>query len=113
MKKLLILAISLIFFASCGVGSYSVQSGKADAAAISFKAEKASKIQVTIDGQAYDLNSVAASAFKTKVKFKQTTQNTIKIAPGTHEVKVADKTGKEIFAKKLFISNQEHRVIEL
>lgn len=114
MKKFLILALTLVLFSACGVGSRTVQSGKADAASISFTTVgKSAPIQVIIDGHIYQINSVAVQAFKKKVDFKQTTSNTLLITPGTHDVKVTDNAGNEIFSKKLFISNQEHRVVEL
>lgn len=113
MKKFIILALSLITFAGCSVGSHSVSSGKADAASISFSAAKEMPLQVSIDGQAQAVKSISSNAFKKKKDFKKTTENTLSITPGKHEVKVLDATGKEIFSKQLFISNQEHRVIEL
>ena len=113
MKKYIILAISLILFAGCGVGSHSVQSGRADAASISFVSIREMPVQVSIDGTVTEAKTVKASLYKKKKDFKATTANTISIAPGTHEVKVTDNAGNEIFSKKLFISNQEHRVVEL
>ena len=113
MKKLIFAAMaSVLLLSGCGVGNYSISSGKADESAISFTSPKAEDIVVTIDGASHQVKSVKTKTFKTDRKIKQTAQNTIRIAPGTHEVKV-EKEGQPVFSKKLFLSASEHKVIEL
>jgi len=112
MKKFLILALSLILFAGCKTGSYSISSGKADGAAISFTSPKAAPITVVIDERTYTIKTVATNAIKKKTVFKPSAENTIKLTPGTHDVKVIDEKGQVYYSKKLFLSNQEHRMIE-
>ena len=112
MKKIIIAAISALLLTSCGVGSYSVSSGKADEAAISFTTAKATPITVTIDDATYDLSSVKDVAWKTDRKIKKTAKNTIYLTPGTHNVTVVI-AGNQVYSKKLFLSASEHKVVEL
>jgi len=112
MKKIIFAVIAAIALSSCGVGSYSLSSGKADEAFISFTTAKATPITVTIDGSKYEISSVKDKAWKTDRKIKQTALNTIKLVPGTHDVKV-QMNGNEVFSRKLVISVSEHKVIEL
>lgn len=112
MKKLIIAAIALLSLASCGVGNYSVTSGKGDAAAISFTTPKTTPIVVTVDDNTYTLDSVKDKAWKTDRKIKPTAKNTIKTTPGAHDVKV-EMNGQVVFTKKVFLSADEHKVIEL
>ena len=112
MKKILIAAITVLLLAGCGVGNYSVTSGKADEGAISFTSAKSMPITVTIDNSTYELSSVKDKQWKTDRKIKETAKNTLKVTPGAHDVKVLI-DGDEVFSKKLFISASEHKVIEL
>ena len=45
-------------------------------------------------------------------KIKKTAQNTIYVSPGQHTV-VVKKGNREVYNKKIFISTQEHKIIEL
>ena len=112
MKKLMIIAAFTMMMTGCGVGTYSVQSGVEDAAFISFKDDTRQDITVTVDDQTYVLKTVQQKAYKSGRNIKQTALNTIKLAPGQHDVKV-DLNGTEVFSKKLFISTGEHKIIEL
>lgn len=112
MKKILIALFSVLVLSSCGVGSYSTSGGKADEAAISFTSLKATPLVVTIDNDVYHVSSVATSNFKKKKDLKATAANTIRILPGTHDVKVYI-DDYEVFSKKIFISTSEQRVIAL
>ena len=112
MKKLMIIAAFTMMMTGCGVGTYSVQSGVEDAAFISFTDDTRQDLTVTVDDQTYVLKTVQQKAYKSGRNIKQTALNTIKLAPGQHDVKV-DLKGTEVFSKKLFISTGEHKIIEL
>lgn len=112
MKKIFYALVASLLLTGCGVGSYSVSSGKADEGAISFTSVRVSDIAVTVDGTSYEMRSVKDSAFKPDRKIKQTAKNTIKVSPGAHDVKV-EMNGKAVFSKKLFISASEHKIVEL
>lgn len=117
MKKLFILLVSAVIFASCGVGSYSNQGGRPDESQISFSYSTDAKtmpITVTIDnGTTYNIEAVKTVNFKKNKKdLKKLAANTITLTPGTHEVKVTA-NGQEIYNKKLFLSTGENRAIAL
>ena len=107
MKKLMIIAAFTMMMTGCGVGTYSVQSGVEDAAFISFTDDTRQDITVTVDDQTYVLKTVQQKAYKSGRNIKQTALNTIKLAPGQHDVKV-DLKGAEVFSKKLF---RRHTVV--
>lgn len=112
MKKIIIAFIGVLLLTGCGVGSYSVSSGKADEGMISFISESSSPISVTIDDEAYDVYTVKSKAWRKDRNIKRTARNTIYLSPGQHNI-VVTMNGQEICAKKVFISTQEHKVIEL
>lgn len=111
MKKLLLL-ISFVAFLGCGVGNYSLSSGKEDKALISFTSTEKQELTVFVDGNEYNVESVKDKKYKTDRKIKQTTLNAIAIEPGQHEIEVL-LNGNSVYKKKLIISSTEHRVIEL
>lgn len=112
MKKLIIALFGALMLCSCGVGSYSISSGKADEGMISFVSESKTPITVTVDDNSYDIYTVKTKAWRKDRDIRKTAQNTIFMTPGAHEITVkAD--GNEIYAKKVFISAQEHKIIEL
>ncbi len=116
MKKLFYILVTALIFTSCGVGNYSNSGGRADECQISFTYSTDAKtmpITVTLDdGSVYNIEAVNKVKFKNKKDIKKTAANTIKLTPGTHEVKVTS-NGQEIYSKKLFLSTGENRVIEL
>lgn len=112
MKKIFIALFSVLILSSCGVGSYSVSSGKSDDAAISFTASNKQSIMVVIDGTEYNVETVKTKAYKTDRNIKVTALNTINVQSGQHEV-VVFVSGNEVYRKKLFISATEHRIVEL
>lgn len=112
MKKIIIAFIGTLLLTGCGVGSYSVSSGKADEGMISFVSESSTPISVTIDDETYDVFTVKSKAWRKDRNIKQTARNTIYLTPGQHSI-VVTMDGKEVCAKKVFISTQEHKVIEL
>ena len=112
MKNIVIACAVSLLLCACGVGSYSISSGKADECAISFTTLKSTPISVVVDGKTYEMSSVKDKAWKTDRQIRQTAENTIKLTPGAHEVKVSIE-GKEVYSKKLYISASEHKVVEL
>lgn len=115
MKKIILaLAAAVMFVTGCGVGSYSTSTGKADEAYLSFTSVgKAYDINVIVDGTTYALQSVKTKPYRSSdMNIKQTSLNTIILKPGTHDVKVI-REGSEVYSKKLFISAQEHKIVDL
>jgi hypothetical protein len=112
MKKILLITLLTVFMSSCGVGSYTVTTGLADEASISFVANDNQEIVVTIDGQQYNVETVELKDYRKDRSLKRTVKNTIVITPGTHEGKVT-LDGKEIYTHKVFVSTGESKVIEL
>jgi len=112
MKKILLAALAALLLTSCGVGSYSVSSGKADEAYISFVSAKALPIIVTIDDNSFGMESVKDKLYKTDRKIKQTSENTLILTPGQHNVKV-ESNGDVLYSKTLFISTAEHKIVQL
>lgn len=112
MKKSMIIAAFTLMLTGCGVGTYSVQSGIEDAAFISFTDDLKYDIAVAVDDQTYYVQTVKQKAYKSGRNIKQTALNTIKTTTGQHKVTVTV-NGNQIFDKKLFLSNGEHKVLEL
>lgn len=97
---------------SCGVGSYTISSGKADVAGICFIAPKKYSISIEIDGKQYNMVTVKNKKYHKNRNIKKTALNTIKVSPGKHSVKVWH-NGDEIYSKLVFVSSSETKVIEL
>lgn len=114
MKRIAILTAALMVLCSCGVGSYSVSSGKADESQLSFTTpeKKSFDVLVYVDGQSHKIQAVNEKVFRTERNIKKTSQNTLTITPGIHDVKV-ERMGKEVYSKKIFVSSQEHKIVEL
>lgn len=112
MKKFFLALFAVLTLSGCGVGSYSVSSGKADEGMISFVSANKTPITVTIDNDIFKLYTVKTTAWKKDRDIKKTAQNTVFIAPGQHSV-VVEMDGKVVCEKKVFISVQEHKIIEL
>lgn len=112
MKKFILAAIAALLLVGCGVGTYSVASGRPDEAAISFVAGSKYDIAVTIDDATYNVQTVKTSDYKANKNIKQTAKNTIYMAPGKHELTVKSK-GQTVYAKTIFVSVGEHKVVEL
>ena len=112
MKKIVIALIGVLMLSGCGAGSYSVSSGKADEGMISFASASKAPIAVAIDGANYNVYTVKTKAWRKDRNIKKTAQNTIFLSPGQHTV-VVTMDGKEVCNKKVFISAQEHKVLEL
>lgn len=114
MKRLIIALISAVILCSCGgTGSYSVSSGKSDEGMLSFVSAEATSITVTIDyASSYNMSTVRHKAWRKDRQIRETAQNTLYLDPGQHTVVVV-MDGKEVWHKNVFISAQEHKIIEL
>lgn len=112
MKKLFVIAAFIMTLTSCGVGTYSVQSGVEDAAFISFTDDVKQAIVVNIDNKSYTVETVKQKAYKSGRNIKQTALNTIKLTPGQHVVSVT-LNGNQIYSHKVFLSTGETKIIEL
>lgn len=112
MKKIFLAAVCSMLLTACGVGTYSVVSGKDGGALISVSDIESVPVTIVVDGTQYSVNTVKTSRFKKDRKIKETSANTIKITAGQHDVSVL-KGGQEVYSKKIFVSDSEHRVIEL
>jgi len=112
MKKIPVFAAAVLLLAGCGVGNYSVSSGKSDAAELSVTAPAQLAVKICVDDKVYSVETVKTSSFKSKRDIKKTAQNTIKVEPGTHDVKIYQGENL-VYSKKHVFSNDEHKVIEL
>lgn len=112
MKKIILVIASVLLLVGCGVGSYSVSSGKADEGAISFVSAEEQVLAVKIDGAEKSVTSVKTKNWRPERAIKKTAQNTLSIGTGSHEVEVFV-GGNKVYSKKLFISAGEHKVVEL
>jgi peptidoglycan hydrolase CwlO-like protein len=112
MKKLFIILLGMLLLTSCGVGSYSISSGNADESKISFVSTDKTPITVKVDNVDYNIFTVKTKAWRTERNIKETAENTIKISPGQHNV-IVEMDGKVVCDKKIFVSSNEHKVIEL
>jgi archaellum component FlaG (FlaF/FlaG flagellin family) len=112
MKKFFIALIGAVLLTGCGAGSYSVASGKADEGMLSFVSADKTPITVRVDGNSYDMFTVKTKAWRKDRNIKATALNTIYLAPGQHDITVVI-DGQEVHQQKIFVSAQEHKVIEL
>ena len=113
MKKLIIALLSLIAFVGCGVGTYSLSSGKDDAAEISFVDSDSYSIQIKVDqGDAHDMTTVKEKAYKSGRNIKKVSSNVVKVAVGKHFIEVFAKD-QCVYSKWVFVSAGEHKIIEL
>ncbi len=111
MKHIVTILISVLLLTGCGVGNYSVSSGIADQSSISFTYSDKIPVQVIVDGTTHNVYTVKEKAYKAR-NMRHTEENTIKLEPGTHDVRVMA-NGDEIYSRILFISASEHRIIDL
>ena len=114
MKKILIATFCAAMFllTACG-GVYSVSSGRADIAEISFVADKSYPITVTIDDEQFTMLTVKEKSYKRDRQFKKKAENTIQQKPGKHKVVVTVADGNVVYEQLIFVSANEHKIIRL
>lgn len=110
MKKLIVILLSAVLFAGCGVGVYSISSGKADEACLSFTDSQGAPLTVRVDGDDYRLYAVKESSWRRDRDIKATAENTLFLAPGTHKIE-AYSGSVRVFSKTVFISAGEHKIV--
>lgn len=113
MKKYIILAIITLAFTSCGVGTYSISSGKADNAEISFIDQNSYDITLKVDNTStHNISTIKEKAYKSGRNIKMTALNSVALPIGKHFIEVFV-GGKSVYAKWVFVSAGEHKIIEL
>ena len=113
MEKVFIAIVSLFLLSSCGVGTYSLSSGKADKAELSFVDAESYSIDVKVDKtNEYNVSTVKEKAYKSGRNIKYTALNTISLAPGKHQIEVRV-NGNVVYSQLIFVSTGEHKIIEL
>ncbi len=110
MRKLVILLLSAVLFAGCGVGVYTLSSGKADEACLSFTDSQGAPLTVRVDGDDYRLYAVKESSWRRDRDIKATAENTLYLVPGTHNIEVYSGSVR-VYSKTIFISAGEHKVV--
>lgn len=113
MKKYIIIAIVSLALSSCGVGTYSLSSGKADKAEISFVAKKSYDITLKVDNSStHNISTIKEKAYKSGRNIKKTSLNSVVLPIGKHFIEVFD-GDKSVYSKWIFVSAGEHKIIEL
>lgn len=112
MKRIFVLFFAVICLTGCGVGTHSIHSGVEDASFIFFTDDDRYPITVFIDDVEYNVETVKTRLYKADRKIRKTVENTIKVAPGQHDVRVVVE-GNQVFGKKLFLSVSETKNIQL
>ncbi|MBQ4376781.1 MAG: hypothetical protein II793_03700 [Bacteroidales bacterium] len=110
MKRILLILFAALMMVACG-GTYSVTSGRDDAAQLSFTSESSYDVSVNIDGTTYEMETVKQKAYRQR-NMKATAKNTITITTGQHKI-VVTRDGKTVYDKQVFVSTGQHKVIEL
>lgn len=114
MKNLFVIiaALFLSFMTSCGVGNYSVVTGKEDMASICFVDEKSYDISVTIDGERFETQTIKKKAYKKRRDIKKTANCSLLLTPGRHIVEVYNDNNL-LYSKEVFVSPSDVKVVEL
>lgn len=114
MKKIIALfsIIGTLLLTACSVGSHSVSSGMADEGYVWFVSNVEKAITVDIDGTSYQTQTVKEKEWQKRRDIKATTKGMIVVAPGKHDIKVIS-DGQEVYAKTLFISATETKMVKL
>lgn len=112
MKRLWLLLLFPLLFTGCGLGVYSVSSGKSDCAKITFVDKTSYAISVKIDGVAYENRAIKVKPYQVGLKNKKIVKHAIEVSAGRHHIEVVSQEGT-IYSHYIFISSNEHKIIEL
>ena len=107
--KIIVGILCLLSLLSCGSAK---QAAKDQPAWLSFTTPAKEAIQVTVDGQSYELTTVKTKVWEVDRNIKKTEQNTIFLQPGHHDVRVV-RDGHVVFNSPVMLGIKEHRVIDL
>lgn len=97
---------------SCGVGNYTVVSGKEEKASVCFVDDDDYDISVTIDGERFETRTIQKTAYKSRRNIKKTAKYSLLMTPGRHTVEVYQ-GDTLLYSKEVFVSTSETKVIEL
>lgn len=113
MKRLILLAVAslTLLLSSCG-GVYSVASGVEDKCALCFVSTQSYDIMVDVDGVAFALKTIKQKPHRANRDIKRTANNQIFLTPGHHQVTVV-RDSQMLYAKEIFVSASEVKIIEL
>lgn len=112
MKKFILTILAAVTLTGCGIGTYTIATGKADEACLSFADAEGTLVTVRVDGIDYRVSAVKEDAWRKDRNIKATAENTIWLTPGRHSVEVYRGRDK-VFGKTVFISAGEHKVVNL
>lgn len=112
MKKLFIITLFAMLITSCGVGTYSVSSGKPDDGYVCVTDDIKQDIVVKIDYKEYNIETVKTKAYKSGRDIKKTALNSVRVQAGQHQVDVMV-NGKVVLSRKVLISTGETKILEL
>lgn len=104
--------IVTVALTSCGVGSYSVESGKEDTAEIVITDRTNHSVIVKVDGEEFDVMTVKNKEWKKDRKIKKTAKRAINVSTGQHEVEVIN-DDQTVYKQKVFLSTGETRIISI
>lgn len=129
MKKCLTGAVILtaaVAISACGVAgntagtssqtataSSPVTKAKGAEAYLAFTSETPEAITVTVDGKQYRKETLQIKTSGSMKELQEMAGNIIVLTPGTHQVSVQDKNGKQLYQKSFSVSAQEYKVVQL
>ena len=129
MKKSLIGAVILtaaVAISACGVAGNTAGTSsqtatapspatkaKAVEAYLAFTSETPEAITITVDGKQYRKETVQVKTSGSMKEFQEMAGNIIVLTPGTHQVSVQDKNGKQVYRNSISVSAQEYKVVQL
>lgn len=109
MKLFIRLTFIMLLLSSCSsLGNHSRSTGLQDKAFLSFVAAEDGKAEVSID----NAPTFTVKVNKSSKSYNQVYKNNCPIEVGTHTVTVYQ-NGKKVFEKKIFVSTQEVKKIEI
>ncbi|MGM9773834.1 MAG: hypothetical protein ACI3Y2_01325 [Candidatus Egerieousia sp.] len=112
--KLIAVIISIaLVISSCGVGNYTISSGKGDNAYLSFQSDDKLDISVLVDDSSYQVQTIKSKPYRVDRNIKRTSLNSIEMAVGRHKIKVIDKNSTVLLEKEIMVSSAEHKIIKL
>ncbi|MCR5394217.1 MAG: hypothetical protein K6E86_02335 [Bacteroidales bacterium] len=105
----LLVAIASISMTACGSMPIAQQSGKEDTCSLVFVSQGqhvGEMVSVQLDNTSFEAKTVS---------YKKATRKGIaySVAPGTRSITVKDEQGNVIYSKKIFLSTQETKQIQL